>query len=147
DFLVKVQRLLTRTIVRRAAHVYAVSQQMQHLVLSECGRESEIQLPSRTKPAREADDRPQVTRLGGPIILFAGSIGYTVDDSLDLLANLIATEQLKEYGMAEAKLHLCVSITKEDIRKRGWDHPDIVVRGWVSQSELYEALCSADILF
>jgi hypothetical protein len=147
DFLVKVQRRLTRKILQRAAHVYAVSQQMQRLVFSECGREAEIQWPSTTRPTRQADGQPQVTRLGGPIILFAGTIGYTVDDCLDLLANLIATEQLKEYGMAEAKLHLCVPITRDDMRKRGWDHPDIVVRGWVSQSELYEALCGADILF
>ena len=66
---------------------------------------------------------------------------------LDLLANLIATGQLKEYGMAEAKLHLCTTMTDAEIQKHGWDHPGIVAKGWLSESELAKELSSADILF
>jgi glycosyltransferase involved in cell wall biosynthesis len=88
-----------------------------------------------------------VTRSGGTVILFAGTIGYTVDDCLDLLAGLITTGQLKEYGVLGARLRLCAALTKEELQKRGWNHPDIEVRGWVSQMELHEELCNADILF
>jgi glycosyltransferase involved in cell wall biosynthesis len=143
----RVLRGLTATILRRAAHIYAVSPEMQQLVSRECGMKSEIQLPSTTRPARQAEGQVQVTRSGSPVILFAGAISYTVIDCLDLLANMIANGQLKEYGMSDAKLHLCATIADAEVRKRGWNHPGIVVRGWVPQSELPRELSSADILF
>ena len=93
----KVKRYLTRKILRNAAHIYAVSPEMQRLVSRECGAVSEIQLPSTGAPPRQ----PQTPHEGGPIILFAGLIGYTVRDSLDLLANLIKTRQLEKHGICE----------------------------------------------
>jgi glycosyltransferase involved in cell wall biosynthesis len=147
DFLVRVQRRCTANILRHAAHIYVVSPQMQRLVFSESGRESEIQWPSTTRQARQGDGPAQVTRSGGPVILFAGTLGYTVDDAVDLLAGLIVTGQLKQYGISDAKLHLCTKIGEEEKRARGWDHPDIVVRDWVPQSGLHEELRHADILF
>jgi len=126
----RVLRRLTATILRRTAHIYAVGPEMQRLVSSECGMESEVQMPSTMGPARRAEGQVQVTRLGSPVILFAGAISYTVIDCLDLLANVIATGQLKEYGMSEVKLHLCATMTDAEMRKRGWDHPSIVARGW-----------------
>jgi glycosyltransferase involved in cell wall biosynthesis len=143
----RVLRGLTATILRRAAHIYAVSPEMQRLVSRECGMESEIQMPSSTGPARQAEGQVQVPRLGSPVILFAGAIGYTVIDCLDLLAHAIATGQLQEYGMPHAELHLCAAMTDAEMRKLGWDHPGIVARGWVPQSELPGELSSADILF
>jgi glycosyltransferase involved in cell wall biosynthesis len=143
----RVLRGLTATILRRAAHIYAVSPEMQRLVSRECGMESEIQMPSTTGPAGQAEAQAQVTRLGSPVILFAGAISYTVIDCLDLLANMIASGQLKEYGMPDAKLHLCATMTDAEMRKRGWNRPGIVARGWVPQSELPGELSSADILF
>ena len=69
---------------------------MQRLVLRECGVESEIQLPSTTLSPRHAEGQAQISREGGPVILFAGTVGYTVRDCLDLLADLIATGQVEE---------------------------------------------------
>jgi glycosyltransferase involved in cell wall biosynthesis len=142
----KVLRRLTATILRRAAHIYVVSAEMQRLVSKECGMESEIQMPSTTGPARQAEGQVQVECLGSPVISFAGTISYAVVDCLDLLAKMIATGQLKEYGMPQAELHLCASMTVDEMRKRGWDHPGIIARGWVPQSELPGELSSADIL-
>lgn len=146
-FLRKALRYLTREILRSAAHIYAVSPEMQCLIFRECGVESEVQLPSTTVPPRHSEGQAQIAREGGPVILFAGNAGYEVRDCLDLLADLIATGQLKEYGMSEAKLHLCTAMTDTDMRTRGWDRYDIVCRGWVPQSELPKVLSSADILF
>jgi glycosyltransferase involved in cell wall biosynthesis len=147
DFVRGLKRYLTRTILRHAAHVYVVSPEMQRLVSRGYGVESEIQLPSTTAPAGYAEGRAQTTREGGPVILFAGLIGYTVKDCLDLLANLITSGNLKEYGMSGAKLHLCTTMTDAELRTCGWDHKDIVCRGWIPQSELASVLSSADILF
>jgi glycosyltransferase involved in cell wall biosynthesis len=143
----KVLRRLMATTLRRAAHIYVVSPEMQRLVSSECRMESEVQLPSTAAPARRTEVPARVTGSGSPVILFAGAISYAVIDCLDLLADMIATGQLKEYGMPQAELHLCAAITDAEMRKRGWDRPGIVVRGWVPQSELPGELSSADILF
>ena len=146
-FLRKALRFVTREILRSAAHIYAVSPEMQRLIFRECGVESEVQLPSTTVPPRRAEGQAQIAREGGPVILFAGNAGYEVRDCLDLLADLIATGRLKEYGLSEAKLHLCTAVTDAEMRTRGWDRYGIVCRGWVPQSELPKVLSSADILF
>jgi len=147
DFVRGLKRYLARKILRNAAHIYVVSPEMQRLVSREYGVESEIQLPSTTAPACHAEGRAPITREGGPVILFAGLIGYTVRDCLDLLAGLITSGQLEEDGMSGAKLHLCTTMTDAEMRTCGWDHEDIVCRGWVPQSELASVLSSADILF
>jgi glycosyltransferase involved in cell wall biosynthesis len=38
-------------------------------------------------------------------------------------------------------------MTDAEIQKNGWEHPCIVAKGWLSQSELAGELSSADILF
>jgi glycosyltransferase involved in cell wall biosynthesis len=139
----RVKRYLTRKILRGAEHIYAVSPEMQRLVWRECGAESEIQLPSTAAHAHE----PELTHENGPVILFAGLIGYSVKDSLDLLASLIKNGQLEKHGIYGAKLHLCTTLTEADMRALGWDHQDIVSRGWIPQSALAGMLASADILF
>ena len=146
-FPATMRRRLTTRILKRAAHIYVVSPEMQRLVFGECGRKAEIQLPSTAMPARESDGQVYLIGLGRPVILFAGTVGYTVKDGLDLLANLIATGKLKEYGMPEAKLHLCTSMTDAEMQKHGWDRPGIIAKGWLSQAELARELSSADILF
>jgi glycosyltransferase involved in cell wall biosynthesis len=145
-FLRKTLRYLTREILRSAAHIYAVSPEMQRLIFRECGVESEVQLPSAIAQPRHTDGQSQIAREVGPVILFAGNAGYEVRDCLDLLADLIATGQLREYGLPEAKLHLCTALTDAEMRTRGWDRYGIVSRGWVPQSELPKVLSSADIL-
>jgi glycosyltransferase involved in cell wall biosynthesis len=147
NFLRGVLRHLTRKILRNSAHIYAVSPEMQRLVFRECGRESEIQMPSTTVPAVRAEGQAEITSESGPVILYAGTIGYTVRDCLDLLADMVATGQLKQYGMSGAKLHLCTTTTDTEMRISGWGRHHIVCRGWVPQSELPSVLSSADILF
>jgi glycosyltransferase involved in cell wall biosynthesis len=141
NFSRRVLRYLTGKVLRSAAHIYAVSPEMQSLVFRECGVESEIQLPSSALSPRHAEGQAQPSHEGGPVILFAGTMGYTVRDCLDLLADLIATGQLK------AKLHLCTAMTETEMQKFGRNCDKIACRGWVSQSELLEAFSSADILF
>jgi glycosyltransferase involved in cell wall biosynthesis len=143
----RVKRYLTRRILRNAAHIYVVSPEMQRLVLAESGVESEIQLPSSTAAARPADGAAQSGREGSPVILFAGLIGYTVSDSLDLLATLIRSGRLEQYGLKGATLHLCTTMSGLELERFGWKHESIVCRGWIPQSELASALASADILF
>jgi glycosyltransferase involved in cell wall biosynthesis len=147
DFVRRVKGYLTRKILRNAAHIYTVSPEMQRLVSRECGVESEIQLPSTTTGAHQSAAQAQTTRDGGPVILFAGLVGYTVRDCLDLLAELITSGQLEEYGLAGAQLHLCTTMTVAEIRTFGWDNKSIVCRSWVRQSELASVLSTADILF
>jgi glycosyltransferase involved in cell wall biosynthesis len=141
NFSRRVLRYLTGKTLRSAAHIYAVSPEMQSLVFRECGVESEIQLPSSALSPRHAEGQAQLSHEGGPVILFAGTVGYTVRDCLDLLADLIATGQLK------ARLHLCTAMTEAQMQTFGRNCHNIVSRGWVPQSELQEALSSADILF
>jgi glycosyltransferase involved in cell wall biosynthesis len=146
-FTATMLRRWTKGILRHAAHIYVVSPEMRRLVFAECGQEAEVQLPSAAMPAREAPGQFDLIDSGCPAILFAGTVGYTVRDSVDLLANLIATGKLKEYGLPKPMLYLCTSMTEAEIQKQGWDQPGIVVTGWLSQAELARQLFRADILF
>ena len=140
-------RYLTRRVLRSAAHIYAVSPEMQRLVFDECGMRSEIQLPSTTVPTSQPSCDPPLDSRDGPVLLFAGTVGYTVKDCLDLLVELIVSGKLNEYGLPKANLHLCTPLTEAEILTFGWNRPGIANQGWVSQSELPTALASADILF
>jgi len=146
-FIAKVLRRWTKKTLESAAHIYAVSPEMQRLVLDECGMHSEVQMPSTTVPTSQPDGHMQLNSGAGPVILFAGTVGYTVKDCLDLLVDLIVSGQLKEYQMPKASLHLCTPLTDEEMLTFGWNCPGIVNRGWVPQSELPRILSSADILF
>jgi glycosyltransferase involved in cell wall biosynthesis len=137
----KVLRHLTGKTLRSAAHIYAVSPEMQGLVFRECGVGSEIQLPSSALSTRHAGEKSQLSPEGAPVILFAGTMGFTVRDCLDLLADLIATGQLK------AKLRLHTAMTESQMRTFGRNCPDIICKSWVAQPDLQEALSGADILF
>jgi glycosyltransferase involved in cell wall biosynthesis len=81
------------------------------------------------------------------VILFAGAITDSVQDSLKLLAEILVTGKLRVYGIQSAELHLYTQLSPERICDWGWDHPSISVHGWVSQQELQGVLQSADILF
>jgi glycosyltransferase involved in cell wall biosynthesis len=147
EVLARLRRRCIRKILQHAAHIYVVSPEMQHMVWAECGREGEIQLPSTSAPAHKPTRDFKLNSVGGLVILFAGTVGYTVIDSLDVLAKLIASDKLKDYGIPKTKLHLCTSITDAEIHKHGWYCRSIVAKGWLSQAELARELSSADILF
>jgi len=143
-----VLRSLVRWAVLRAGHIYAISPEMQQLLKSEYGVDSELQWPG-TEGDRQSDSA--VTKLSthsnSAVILFAGAITGSVQDGLKLLAEILVTGKLQIYGIQSAELHLYTQLSPERIRDWGWDHPSISVHGWVSQQELQGVLRSADILF
>jgi glycosyltransferase involved in cell wall biosynthesis len=143
-----VLRPSVRRVLRGASHIYAISPEMQQLLKSEYGVDSELQRPG-TERDRRSDSA--VTKLSAhpdsAVILFAGAITDTVQDSLKLLAEILVTGKLRVYGIQSAELHLYTQLSPEKIRDWGWDHPSISVHGWVSQQELQGVLQSADILF
>lgn len=140
-------RSLVRAVVRNAAHVYAVSPEMQSTLKAEFGVESELHRPA-TEPVSPHLVKPiRSLRAGSVNLVYAGSITDAVEGNLRLLAELIITGKLKEYGVEGAKLHLYTSLKEEQNRAWGWDHPDLVVNGWVPQDELSAVLRRADILF
>jgi glycosyltransferase involved in cell wall biosynthesis len=142
------KRYLTRQTLKKADHLYAVSPEMQRLVSAECGRNPELQLPSSTTPLRQAGRfMDQKKREGKFIVLFAGLIGYTVKDCLDLLVELIKSGELERGGISGVQLHLYTAMSEEDLQTFGWDHADVIYKGWVTQSELSGALAEADVLF
>ena len=138
-----VGRALTSVIVRRAAHVYCVSQEMQDTIRSQFGVESELQRPATEGP--QYWSTPQ--RNDCLTILYAGSITSAVEDSIRSLADLIISGKLREFGIKGAKLHLYTVVKEEQKRAWGWDHPDVVIHPWVAQDELPDVLRKADILF
>jgi glycosyltransferase involved in cell wall biosynthesis len=137
-----------RWVLRGASHVYAISPEMQQFLKSEYGVDSELQRPG-TERDRRSDSA--VTKLSlhphPPVILYAGAITDAVQDSLRLLAEVLVTGKLQNYGIQSAELHLYTQLSAERIRDWGWDHHSISVHGWVSQQELQGVLQSADILF
>jgi glycosyltransferase involved in cell wall biosynthesis len=143
-----VLRPSVRWALLRAGHIYSISPEMQQLLKSEYGVESELQRPG-TERDRRSDSA--VTKLSGhphpAVILFAGAITDSVQDSLKLLAEILVTGKLRVYGIQSAELHLYTQLSPERICDWGWDHPSISVHGWVSQQELQGVLQSADILF
>src|ERR1035437_7068947 len=143
-----VLRSSVRWALLRAGHIYAISPEMQQLLKSEYGVDSELQRPG-TERDRRSDSA--VTKLSAhphsAVILFAGAITDVVQDSLKLLTEILVTGKLQVYGVQSAELHLYTQLSPERIRDWGWDHPSISVHGWVSQQELQGVLQSADILF
>lgn len=142
-----VKRYMTNKVLQNAARVYAVSPEMQSLVRKKCGVLPQLQLPSTTAPPHHADGPADFHKDQTLVILFAGLIGYTVKDGLDLLAALIKSGELKQPPIHKIQLHLYTNITAAEVNAVGWDHEDIVCHGWLPQSRLASALASADVLF
>ena len=137
-----------RAAFRRAARVYAISPEMQEFLRSEYGVDSELQRPGTEHGHWDQHHVVSTKRqLSFPVILYAGAITDSVEDSLRLLAEVIVCGKLKEYGFESAKLHVYTYLENERKRKWGWDHPDILVNDWVPQNVLPDVLRRADILF
>jgi glycosyltransferase involved in cell wall biosynthesis len=118
---------------------------MQHLLREEFGTESEVQWPA-TEPNRTLQQRSRCAA-DDLVILFAGAITYANEDSLSLLAELISSGLLKQNGELNARLHVYTKVSENPQWCVKWSSPDLVVKDWVSQSELSNALAEADILF
>ena len=138
-----IARQLTAAVMRNAAHIYAVSPEMQATIRVQFGVQSELQRPA-TERLHLKVRRGESKELS---IVFAGSITGAVEDSLRMVVSVIASGQLKSEGISGAKLHLYTVLKEQQKRAWGWYHPDIVIHPWIAQSELTEVLDRADILF
>lgn len=144
-FSKRVVKPLTGLVLRRASHVYSVSPGMQRLLREEFRCESEVQWP-----ATERDNtlrQPSRPIADDFVILFAGAITYANEDSLTLLAELISSGELKQHGMLDVKLHVYTKVNENPQWCSKWSSPDLVIKDWLSQSELSKTLAEADIFF
>jgi glycosyltransferase involved in cell wall biosynthesis len=134
--------------LRGAAHVYAISPEMQRLLKFEYGVDSELQKPATERNGRNEPSATSVTQdFSCPVILYAGAITGSVEDSLRLLAQLIVSGKLKDYGIESAKFHIYTTLGDEQKRAWNWNHKDLVIHPWVAQNELPDVLTKADVLF
>jgi len=136
---------LARLVLRSAAHVYSVSVEMQSFLRREFGVDSELQLPATAGSA--VRKQCSFDTENGPVVVFAGGVTYAVEDSLNLMANLITSGCAARYGLPNLKLRLYSPISTEQVKQLRWDHKNIEIEGWVTQSELLDGLTNADILF
>ena len=142
-----VLRPLVRGVLRGAAHIYAISPEMQSRLKSEYGVDSELQRPATEAGYPDDIVAKRAPSSHSPVILYAGAITESVEDSLKLLAEILVTGKLQQFGLESARLYLYTQLSPEKIRDWGWDHPSISVQGWVPQKEMQGVLRSADILF
>jgi glycosyltransferase involved in cell wall biosynthesis len=142
-----VLRPLVRGVLRGAAHIYAISPEMQSRLKSEYGVDSELQRPATEADCPDDTAAKRAPSFHSPVILYAGAITESVEDSLKLLAEILVTGKLQQCGLESARLYLYTQLSPEKIRDWGWDHPSISVQGWVPQKELRGVLRGADILF
>jgi glycosyltransferase involved in cell wall biosynthesis len=138
--------LATRTVARHAAHIYAVSPAMQEKLRFEFAVQSEVQLPATKAHFKDSTNTNEKDN-DSLLIVYAGSITNAVEDSVRMLVEIIMNGTLREYGIPSAKIQLFTSLRPDQVRAWGWDHPDVRLCPWISQTEIPKALSQADILF
>jgi len=134
-------------VARNASRIYAVSPYMQEMLKSECGVESELQMPAIGYPHinKSAYQNSNQDSLRTFRIIYAGN-GFGLD-CLSLLVRVLKGEKLKPYGINSTELHLYMPLSSERIGQLGWRHESVIAHGWVAQDELQAAVASADILY
>jgi len=130
-------RYLTKLALRRASHVFVVSDGMQQMIKTLYGVDSEIQMPATESWDLDAthEDKPA----GQIRVLYMGN-GVSAQDSLELLMQVIREKTLTRYGLDNVELHLCMPRSTEP-------EPAIKNHGWVTESEAREHVAASDILF
>lgn len=142
----KIVRFVTRLALRDAAKVFAISPGMRERLQSDLGAKSEVQLPA-TKAHPTITNQRVWVRNENLCIVYAGAITNAVDDCLGLLIQALIDGALKRCGIDSARIQLYSAISPEQLKARGWRHPDVHVSSWISQADLPQALSKADILF
>ena len=142
----KIVRLGTQVALRDAAKVFAISPGMRERLQSDLGAESEVQLPATKAHPKDANQRVWI-RNENPCIVYAGAITNAVEDCLGLLIQVLIDGALKPCGIDSSRIQLYSAISPEQVKARGWRHPDVHVSSWISQADLPRALSKADILF
>ncbi len=130
-------RMMFRAAIRRADHVFVVSNGMQEQLKAEYGVDAELQLPATD--AWDLTPSPFAARNGALRILYTGN-GWAAQDSLDLLVRLVREKAFRRYGLQAVELHLCAPWTIDA-------DPEIIQHGWVSESEVRQQIAAADVLF
>jgi glycosyltransferase involved in cell wall biosynthesis len=130
-------RYLTKLALRRASHVFVISDGMQQMVKALYGIDSEIQMPA-TEPW-DLDPVHEDKPTGQIRVLYMGN-GVSAQDSLELLIQLIREKTLTRYGLENVELHLCMPRKTEP-------EPTIRNHGWVTESEARKHVAASDILF
>jgi glycosyltransferase involved in cell wall biosynthesis len=136
-------------VIERASHIYAVSPAMREFLKTRYGVDSELQMPA-TGPcsvsSRSVEKSPKKdwTRIR---IAYAGTENATVEDSLNLLIELVKGELLLQHGFDSWVLDLYMPVNPRQSISPKFVHDRIKLHGWVSQKDLQKAIKSADILF
>jgi glycosyltransferase involved in cell wall biosynthesis len=133
-----------KRIARKAAHVYVVTPYMQEMLLQKYGVKSEVQMPA----AYPGQVRSSVASNGHPLrILYAGTGTAAMEDSLAFMVELVRSELLHEYKVADWELHLYTPVDLTHPSQALWRHQRIKPHGWVDQRTLQDGISNADILF
>lgn len=135
--------LFART-ARQAKVIYAVSPQMQELLLCRYGLQSSLQMPARSAPAQ-----PQPLSPTGPLrtirVVYLGTLTGAVEDSIALTADVMNSEALHAYGLAQWRLDLYLPPPKEAPHAL-WASERVRFYPWVPQEEIDSILATADML-
>jgi glycosyltransferase involved in cell wall biosynthesis len=125
--------------LRRATHVYAVSEGVREWLRNDFSIESETQLPCaepRTLPPPSPRHEPTFR------IVFTGTSSASAISGLGLLRAALRMGAVGEdwtldlYGVAPS-----------NVRRLGWEDARVSAHGWGTQSEVHAAMSAADLLF
>jgi glycosyltransferase involved in cell wall biosynthesis len=133
-----------KLIAANAAHVYVVTPYMQEMLLEKYQVQSEVQMPAA-----------QVSQIGfsgdtnghSLKILYAGTGTGAMEDSLAFMVELVRSDMLREYKVADWELHLYTPVDLSHPSQARWSHQRIKPHGWVDQRTLQHGISDADILF
>jgi glycosyltransferase involved in cell wall biosynthesis len=125
--------------LRRATHVYAVSDGVQRWLREQFHVDSEVQLPCadssafpRTSPHDDGMFR----------IVYTGGFNDSIAPGLDLLV-----EALRQGAIGENWSLDLYGPLPAHAASRGWNDAPVTVHGWRPQPEVHAAMAGADLLF
>jgi glycosyltransferase involved in cell wall biosynthesis len=125
--------------LRKASHIFSVSDGMREMLRREYGVDSEVQLPATERLEPGAFTASAEKPAGQLRILYMGN-GVGAWESLMLLVDLVRTQNAKRRGLPDIELHLCAPFKVDP-------DPNIVQHGWVSEAEARRQVALADVLF
>jgi glycosyltransferase involved in cell wall biosynthesis len=130
--------ILGRTL-RRATHVYAISDGVQQWLQKDFGIDSEVQLPCAdsavfSAPADRADGIFRIVFTGAFVECTAAGLGLMV-------------EALRQGAIGENWTLDLYGPSAAAVAQLGWNDPRVTAHGWQSQQEVHKAMSQADLLY
>lgn len=125
--------------LRRATHVYAVSEGVQEWLRNDFGIRSEVQLPCaefRTLPPASPRHEPTFR------IVFTGTSSPGAMSGLGLLRAALRMGAVGEDWTLDL-----YGVTPGAVGRLGWEDPRVSAHGWGTQSQVHAAMSAADLLF